>query len=175
MTDFAARLTEPLVGTSDVAVLEEFETRLADSSGLAYRVAFSVVRQQQDAEDVDQEAFPRASSPLRGAARPRPLSRLAGPDDLAAGSRSAAPRPAACDVRGGGQPFRRRDDGVLAPTSRQLWQAIDQLPTRLRLVVVLSSIEGHDTREVSSLLSIPAGTVKSRLFEARRELQEALR
>ena len=68
------------------------------------------------------------------------------------------------------------DDGVLArERSRLLWVAIDGLPSRLRMVVVLASIEGHDTREVASLLGIPTGTVKSRLFEARRRLQEALR
>ena len=68
------------------------------------------------------------------------------------------------------------DDGVIArERSRQLWKAIDALPVRLRLVIVLSSIEGHDTKEVATLLGIPAGTVKSRLFEARRKLQEALR
>src|SRR5687767_3025960 len=38
----------------------EFEARLADSSSLAIRVAFSVLRNQADAEDVAQEAFAKA-------------------------------------------------------------------------------------------------------------------
>src|SRR4051794_32656995 len=38
----------------------EFADRLADSSTLAFRVAFSVLRQQQDGEDIAQEAFVRA-------------------------------------------------------------------------------------------------------------------
>src|SRR5690242_15918650 len=38
----------------------ELEARIADSSALAVRVAFSVVRNRQDAEDVAQEAFVRA-------------------------------------------------------------------------------------------------------------------
>lgn len=35
----------------------EFEARLADLSALAVRVAYSVLRNQHDAEDVAQEAF----------------------------------------------------------------------------------------------------------------------
>src|SRR5438552_18248707 len=38
----------------------EFEARLADCGRLAVRVAYSVVRHHQDAEDVAQEAFVRA-------------------------------------------------------------------------------------------------------------------
>ena len=59
--------------------------------------------------------------------------------------------------------------------ARRLWNAIDQLPDRFRLVVVLAAIEGYGTREVAELLGVPEGTVKSRMFEARRRLQEILR
>ena len=41
--------------------------------------------------------------------------------------------------------------------------------------VVLAAIEGHGVREVAALVGAPVGTVKSRLFEARRRLQELLR
>src|SRR5262249_48723941 len=56
-----------------------------------------------------------------------------------------------------------------------VWKAIDALPDRLRIVVVLASIEGHDTREGAQLLEIPEGRVRSRLFTARRTLAEQLR
>jgi RNA polymerase sigma-70 factor (ECF subfamily) len=55
-----------------------------------------------------------------------------------------------------------------------LWAAIDELPEKLRLVIVLSGIEGHDTREVAALLGIPEGTVRSRMFLARKALAEKL-
>lgn len=55
-----------------------------------------------------------------------------------------------------------------------LWTAIDALPDKLRVVVVLSTIEGHDIREVARLLNLPDGTVKSRLFLARQPLKEQL-
>lgn len=58
--------------------------------------------------------------------------------------------------------------------AEQLWRAIDALPERLRLVIVLGSIEGHDVGEVALLLGLRQGTVKSRLFAARRRLREQL-
>src|SRR5688572_32111064 len=43
----------------------EFEARLVESSTLAYRVAFGVLRQREDAEDVAQEAFAKAYRSFR--------------------------------------------------------------------------------------------------------------
>ena len=56
-----------------------------------------------------------------------------------------------------------------------LWQAIDALPEKLRLTIVLAGIEGHDIREVAQLLRLPEGTVKSRLFLARERMKESLK
>jgi RNA polymerase sigma-70 factor (ECF subfamily) len=58
--------------------------------------------------------------------------------------------------------------------AEQLWRAIDALPDKLRLVIVLAGIEEHDVREVAILLDLPEGTVKSRLFLARQRLKELL-
>ena len=53
-------------------------------------------------------------------------------------------------------------------------QAIDDLPTEFREVLALSDIEGMSYAEISETLKIPIGTVKSRLFRARRQLQADL-
>jgi RNA polymerase sigma-70 factor (ECF subfamily) len=66
-------------------------------------------------------------------------------------------------------------DAVVAnERAEQLWLAIDELPEKLRLVIVLAGIQGHDIREVATLLDVPDGTVKSRLFLARKQLRERL-
>ena len=44
--------------TADIE--DEFEARLVESSTLAFRVAYGVLRHRQDAEDVAQEAFIKA-------------------------------------------------------------------------------------------------------------------
>ena len=59
MNDHAAQLAGGFV-TADAAADQEFEARLVESSTLAFRVAFSVLRQREDAEDVAQEAFAKA-------------------------------------------------------------------------------------------------------------------
>ena len=53
-------------------------------------------------------------------------------------------------------------------------QAIDDLPLEYRMTVVLSDLEGLPYSEVAELLSVPVGTVKSRLFRGRRMLQKEL-
>ena len=66
-------------------------------------------------------------------------------------------------------------DLVASERAARLWRAIDALPEKLRVVVVLSGIEEHDLREVARLLGLPEGTVKSRMFLARQRLKEQLR
>ncbi|MDP2470006.1 MAG: sigma-70 family RNA polymerase sigma factor [Candidatus Palauibacterales bacterium] len=56
----------------------------------------------------------------------------------------------------------------------QVIRAIDELPEEFRVTVVLSDLEGLSYQEVSDLMGVPVGTVKSRLFRARKRLQEKL-
>jgi RNA polymerase sigma-70 factor (ECF subfamily) len=53
-------------------------------------------------------------------------------------------------------------------------EAIDALAPEFREVLVLSDIEGMRYAEIAETLQVPVGTVKSRLFRARRQLQTAL-
>ena len=53
-------------------------------------------------------------------------------------------------------------------------QAVDALPTEFREVLVLSDMEGLHYAAIAETLQVPVGTVKSRLFRARRLLQAAL-
>ena len=54
-------------------------------------------------------------------------------------------------------------------------RALEELPEKLRLVLLLAAMEGHTIDEVAKLLGIPVGTVKSRIFVARKQLAEKLR
>jgi RNA polymerase sigma-70 factor (ECF subfamily) len=57
----------------------------------------------------------------------------------------------------------------------EITAALDDLPDDFRDVVLLSDLEGLPYAEVAEALDIPVGTVKSRLFRARRILQGRLR
>ena len=56
----------------------------------------------------------------------------------------------------------------------QVFAAIDELPDEYRLVVVLSDLEDLSYGEIADVMEIPVGTVKSRLFRGRRQLQRRL-
>ena len=58
---------------------------------------------------------------------------------------------------------------------RRLQDAMAALSEKSRLVLLLTSMDGHSLEEVAELLQLPVGTVKSRLHSARKQLAEKLR
>ncbi len=57
---------------------------------------------------------------------------------------------------------------------REVIAAIEALPEDFRVPLVLADIEGMGYQEIADTLEAPVGTVKSRLFRARRRLQRTL-
>ena len=66
-----------------------------------------------------------------------------------------------------------------APEMQQLSppvaRALDTLPKGFRQAVVLVDIEEMSYKEIAEMLSIPIGTVTSRLIRARQKVRKALR
>ena len=56
----------------------------------------------------------------------------------------------------------------------EILEAIDALPHEYRMAVVLSDLEDLSYNEIAEIMEIPVGTVKSRLFRGRRQLQKRL-
>jgi len=56
-----------------------------------------------------------------------------------------------------------------------LHNAINQLETEDREIIVLREFEGYGYEEISEMLNLPAGTVMSRLFYARKKLAEKMK
>jgi len=176
MNDLASGFPGSLVSADD-GLAREFEERLRDSGTLAFRVAYGVLRHREDAEDVAQEAFAKAYRSFRQLRdRDRFRSWLVRTTwrmalDRQRGDRRRAARE---QIVSEPEPPTTEDRAVERERAAHLWSAIDSLPEKLRLAIVLSGIEGHGTSEVASLLRIPEGTVRSRLFLARRALAEKL-
>ena len=134
-----------------------------------------MLRHREDAEDVAQEAFAKAYRSFR---------QLRNRERFRAWLVRMTWRMALDRQRADRRRFRRED--VVRPRDpvtpqvesdergRMLWQAIDTLSEKLRVVIVLAAIEGYDIKEVAALLELPEGTVKSRLFVARQQLKESL-
>jgi RNA polymerase sigma-70 factor (ECF subfamily) len=177
MDDNADALAGALVGV-DHDLEREFEVRLVESSTLAFRVAFSVLRHRQDAEDVAQEALTKAYRKfrqLRDRNRFRSwLVRMTW--RLAIDRQRSDRRRVLREFSHAEARSTQTTEETLASRERsaEIWRAIDALPDKLRVVVILAGIEEHDIREIAGLLGLPQGTVKSRLFLARRRLREQL-
>ncbi|HEX2165660.1 MAG TPA: sigma-70 family RNA polymerase sigma factor [Longimicrobiales bacterium] len=56
----------------------------------------------------------------------------------------------------------------------EVTRAVERLPPEFREVVVLSDIEGLNYAEIADVVGVPLGTVKSRLYRGRRQLQRSL-
>jgi RNA polymerase sigma-70 factor (ECF subfamily) len=159
----------------------EFEERLAECGPLAYRVARGVLRNDADAEDVTQEALLRAYrrfDGLRDAQKfrgwlVRITFRLA--LDRARSSKRREIRETEW-ARPAMRPAPRTAEDLASSSEFQVYfdRAMEELPEKLRLVLLLAAMEGHTLEEVAAMLTLPVGTVKSRLFVGRKKLAEKL-
>jgi RNA polymerase sigma-70 factor, ECF subfamily len=179
MQEYIYRLPGALTEVAD-ELDREFERLLVESSTLAFRVAYGVLRQREDAEDVAQEAFIKAHRNfrrLRDRTRFRAwLVRLTW--RLALDRQRTNRRRAHRDTEHSRlmPPVTTSGDpAVVTERVNHVWRAIDALPEKLRLPLVLFGIDGHDIGEVARLLGVPEGTVKSRLFYARERMKESLK
>src|SRR5882757_7426225 len=169
-------------GAAQAETRREFEERLAECGPLAYRVARGVLRNTADAEDVAQEALLRAYrrfDRLRDRTRFRAwLVRIAfrmALDRLRSGKRREL-RDTAWSQPERQPPAANAED--LAASNEfeaHLENALSELPEKLRLVLLLAAMEGHTIDEIGVMLGISTGTVKSRIFYARKQLAEKLR
>jgi RNA polymerase sigma-70 factor, ECF subfamily len=160
----------------------EFEERLAECGPLAYRVACGVLRNTADAEDVAQEALLRAYKSFE---RLRDRSRFRGwlvriSFRLALDRLRSAKRREQRDSlwsQPAYQPPPVTAEDVAASNQFQghLQRALEELPEKLRLVLLLSAMEGQTIEEIAAIVGVPVGTVKSRIFVARKKLAEKLR
>mgnify|MGYP001977317293 FL=1 len=58
---------------------------------------------------------------------------------------------------------------------KQIQKAIQELPLHFRTVVILRDIQELSYEEISKIVDVPLGTVKSRINRARLQLQQALK
>ena len=184
----SAAISVPEPALSDAAIVGRvragdtalFELLMRRYNRLLFRLARGIVRDDDEARDVVQAAYVRASYHLEQFRGPDGfkgwIARIAVNEALGRVRRApsivdAEQHALALTELADAEPENAASSRDL---SRILQAAIDRLPDKLRIVLVLSAIEGHDTREVSALLTIPEGTVRSRLFLARKALAERL-
>lgn len=141
---------------------------------LLYRIAFSLLRNTQDAEDAVQEMFLklyRGNAWLQIRDEKAFLARAVWRVAL-----NLLPRRKEQSLDQSHEQFADQSDSPETNAIRNAQAAhlrtmIGALPEDLRQVLVLSAIDDLNSREVGLLIGIPEGTVRTRLMRARDELR----
>lgn len=161
--------------------MPNFEEVVLPHLNAAYNLARWLTRNTQDAEDVVQEAYLRAfrffGSFRGGNARTWLLKIVRNTcytwlhqnrAQQVTDSFDEQVHTAAAESQDPETLLLRKAEGQL------LNQALEELPTVFREVLVLLEIEGLSYKEIAEVLEIPIGTVMSRLARARHRLRESL-
>jgi RNA polymerase sigma-70 factor (ECF subfamily) len=151
----------------------------------AYNIAFRFLGRREDALDAVQEAFSKAFAALRtfrgGASFKTWFFRIVTNCSLDARRSRTVRTTASLDREDAPDPADLRDSASPPSTAierRELQQRIDRaltaIPEANRTAFVLFAVKGVTYREIADILNISIGTVMSRIFYARRKLQELL-
>lgn len=146
-----------------------------------YRVCLMVLRQVEDSEDAMQESLVRAVRGLAGythkdeASFRAWLHRIAVNTAISRLRRFSPPQIEWEALERAPAPLADPETVALRRLAEdEIGRALDQLSEGHRLVVVLRYYNGLTCEEIAELLDVPAGTVGSRLFNARQRLRELL-
>ncbi len=164
---------DPAMLRADAKVREaEFAALVARQTRFLYRVAYSILRNVHDAEDVVQEAFLKLyrTGAWQGMQEEKAyLARVAwriAVERLP--KREASEYEMDSLMSGDSSP----ETSVVNGDERSLLRMlIERLPDELRQALVLSAIEEMSSREVAVVMGIPEGTVRTRVMRARTELR----
>lgn len=158
--------------------LDAFESIVHARMDAVYRLTSAILGNEADARDAAQETFVAAW---------RQLSRLREPEKFEAWLQRVAVNAARQTHRARSRRHIREipsstvatlaDRAVGGPTRDDaaiLDSALATLPVDQRAILVLHHLEGRPMAELATILDIPEGTAKSRLFAARRALAAAI-
>ena len=154
----------------------DFVLLVERQSRFVFRIAYVVLRNVEDAEDVVQDTFFKLFR--TGAWRDMRDEKgfLARAAWRLAISRSAMKRPRTeaepVELAAGGS--NPEQAAMETEWTRRIHRLIDALPEKLRLPLALSSAEEMTTPEIATAMGLPEGTVRRRLAEARALLKEKM-
>ena len=163
-------------------IVERYERRI-------YHVVYGMVRSQEDARDLSQDCFVKAFQNLHRFRLESKfytwLCRIAmnlSIDHLrkmkhrnhAAFDDERATNEGAQVVRLSSRRDNPSENVARQQVYTQIMTAVDTLPADQKQVLILRELEDMPYKEIADILDIPEGTVMSRLYYARRRLQEVL-
>lgn len=171
-----------LIASAQNGDTRAFEELVRIHQGIALRVAYLVVRDPPEAEDVTQDAFVKAYRSLgrfrTGSAfkpwllrivRNEALNRVRGRQRR----RQLALRTSNDPVSGDAAPS-PETEVITSEQGQQLLALVEQLPQRYRSVVIHRYLLDLSEQETAEILGLPLGTVKSRNSRALQRLRSSL-
>jgi RNA polymerase sigma-70 factor (ECF subfamily) len=158
--------------------MDDLSEWLAAGYAPAYRTACLILRDPVEAEDAVQDAFLRAwrfrASAPRDAGWQPWLYRVVVNACCSRLRRDASRRKARADLDSAGEPADRAPGpdvlALRAESSSAVAAALAALPESLRIPVVLRYYAGLSVKDIAAAIGRRPGTVKSRLYDARRRL-----
>jgi RNA polymerase sigma-70 factor (ECF subfamily) len=161
--------------------LTEFERQVLPHLDAAYNLARFLMRNDQDAEDVVQEAALRAFrffDSFRGEnSRAWFLSIVRNTAFTALKHNRMDEETIVFDEELHGGQIPSLDAGTeldRAQDRQTVRAAIEQLPAEFREAITLRELEGMSYKEIADIAGVPIGTIMSRLARGRRQLQMLL-
>ena len=157
------------IATGDEAAFKRLYARYADR---VFRYALTLLRNRHLAEEVVQEtmvAVWNGARTFRGTAQVSTW--IFG---IARNQAHALLRREARGVRTANEPLVLPDPAGQVEKVERVRSALERLPPEQREVVFFAFYEGLSYREIARILGIPEGTVKSRMYHAKRNLAEVL-
>ena len=144
----------------------------------AFSVAYRVMGQREDAEDLVQEAFMAVLQRIDTFEAGRPFAPwffriLVNRGLNARKARSLRAMEQVPEAAASAHPSPERH-AEREELQRRLRRAMETLPERQRVIVQLSELEGFAGTEIAEILEISDGTVRWHLHEARKTLRKAL-
>lgn len=147
-----------------------------------YNIAYRMMGNRQDAEDVTQEVFFRVYQKLASfkfkSAFSTWLYRITANlclDEIRRKKRSIEEVFSQDELYSFCSNFNPEDKVIADEEQALLWEAINSLKTEYRIIIILRDIEGLSYKELKQVLKCSMGRVKSRLHNARRELKTILK
>jgi RNA polymerase sigma-70 factor (ECF subfamily) len=161
---------------------EEFasrEVRFAElverHSRFLFRVAYSVLRNAQDAEDVVQETFLKLYRTRAWERMREERAFLARVTWRIAVTKRAVPPISELDPMMAANNASSPEETAIGENWRlAVHRLIDALPESLRQPLALSALEGMTSREIAEVMGIEEGTVRTRILRSRQLLKEKL-
>jgi RNA polymerase sigma-70 factor (ECF subfamily) len=161
------------------------ETLVASHSLMVFRIAYSILRSHHDAEDAVQECFLRVLKQQDRLGEIENmktwLARVAWTTALDK-KRSRRAMVSLDDEDAGATTMQSLADVAATPdeqaAGRQMQKMLERLiaglPEELRLPLELSTVQELNSAEIAEVMKIPEGSVRTRLFRARKQLKEKL-